>query len=246
MSDHEMQGLIEDIKSNGLRDPIITHQGMILDGRNRHAACLKAGVTPRFEEYDGEDALKFVISHNLHRRHLNEAQRGMVAAKMANLQHGGDRKSDEIKSAKAPLITQSQASEMLNIGVDSIKRAKTVMKNGIEELQEMVSSGDIGAVPAAIVAKLPEDQQRKAVAGGIAGVKAAAKQAKDNAPQLVTQSPPQSNVNAKNITIKECNGMAIFASAKIVMERLNPTDQEFKQSLESMIAYCQNRITNQK
>jgi len=45
----------------------------------------------------------------------------MVAAKMANLQHGGDRKSDEIKSAKAPLITQAQASEMLNIAATTAK-----------------------------------------------------------------------------------------------------------------------------
>ena len=57
------------------------------------------------------------------RRHLNESQRGMVGARLANLQQGGDRKSDKIKSAIAPLkspppVTQKQAAEMLNVGVD--------------------------------------------------------------------------------------------------------------------------------
>jgi hypothetical protein len=34
---------------------------------------------------------------NLHRRHLTTSQRASVAAKMAALKHGGDRKPDEIK-----------------------------------------------------------------------------------------------------------------------------------------------------
>jgi hypothetical protein len=84
-------------------------------------------ITPRFEEYTGDDPLGFVVSYNLHRRHMNESQRGMVGAKLANLQHGGDRKSEEIKSAIAPLVTQKQSAEMLNIGLDSIKRSKQAL-----------------------------------------------------------------------------------------------------------------------
>ena len=50
---------------------------------------------------------------------MNESQRGMVGAKLANLQHGGQ--GGKLNSAIAPLnpVTQKQAAEMLNIGVDS-------------------------------------------------------------------------------------------------------------------------------
>jgi hypothetical protein len=61
---------------------------MILDGRNRYRACEAAGVEPRFIPGDGrlkgnriEDPTAFVISTNIHRRHLTGAQkRDLIAA----------------------------------------------------------------------------------------------------------------------------------------------------------------------
>ena len=46
----EFDELVEDIRQNGLRTPILLHaDGRILDGRNRLRACLRAGVEPRFK-----------------------------------------------------------------------------------------------------------------------------------------------------------------------------------------------------
>ncbi|MBI3694904.1 MAG: ParB N-terminal domain-containing protein, partial [Acidobacteria bacterium] len=46
----EFDELVEDIRQNGLRTPLLLHaDGRILDGRNRLRACLVAGVEPRFE-----------------------------------------------------------------------------------------------------------------------------------------------------------------------------------------------------
>ena len=44
----EFDSLVADIKANGLREPIVLHGGMILDGRNRAAACVAAGVEPQY------------------------------------------------------------------------------------------------------------------------------------------------------------------------------------------------------
>jgi hypothetical protein len=69
------------IRAHGLREPITTYEGKILDGRNRDHACLSAGVTPIYEPLpDGCSPLDFVISMNLKRRHLNPSQRAMIAA----------------------------------------------------------------------------------------------------------------------------------------------------------------------
>jgi hypothetical protein len=74
--------LVEDIAEHGLREPILMYQGVMLDGRNRLRACEIAGVEPRFVEWDGIGSpLAFVLSRNLHRRHLNEGQRAIIAAR---------------------------------------------------------------------------------------------------------------------------------------------------------------------
>ena len=70
----ELQNLTDDIRAHGLLDPIVLFERRILDGRNRAAACESAGVAARYVEFQGtrEEALIFVVSHNLKRRHLTK------------------------------------------------------------------------------------------------------------------------------------------------------------------------------
>src|SRR5262245_28470126 len=77
--------LRDDIRSYGLLEEIVLYEGKVLDGRQRQQACLGANVPPRYTEFEGtrEEALRFVVSKNLHRRHLGESERAMVAAKIA-------------------------------------------------------------------------------------------------------------------------------------------------------------------
>ena len=54
LAEPELAALASDIKANGLRVPILTYEGKILDGRNRFKACEEAGVEPRFEPFTGD------------------------------------------------------------------------------------------------------------------------------------------------------------------------------------------------
>lgn len=80
MEGEEFADLVQDVKKNGLREPILlTHDGRTLvDGRNRYRACEAAGVDPVFERlgshYTEPMILDLIASKNLARRQLNAGQ----------------------------------------------------------------------------------------------------------------------------------------------------------------------------
>lgn len=94
LTEDELRELAADIQDHGLQVPLVrTVTGELLDGRNRWLACQMAGVEPAWETYEG-DPWRYVVSMNLHRRHLSDKQRAMIAAKMANLAMGSNQWSE--------------------------------------------------------------------------------------------------------------------------------------------------------
>ena len=79
MNEDDFNRLMEDVRENGLQEPIWLYEGKILDGRNRYKSCQKLGIVPELRSYQGSEPLKFVMSLNLARRHLNSSQCAFVA-----------------------------------------------------------------------------------------------------------------------------------------------------------------------
>jgi phage N-6-adenine-methyltransferase len=157
MSGDEFVSLKEDIKANGLIEPIWTLDGLLLDGRNRFKACQEVGVQPIFREYQGENPTAFVISLNLKRRHLNESQRAMVAAKLANMRQG--ERTDIEPSANLQKVSQGEAADLLNVGTRSVASAKKVEEKGSPELVAAVEEGKISVSTAADLTETPVETQ---------------------------------------------------------------------------------------
>lgn len=143
MSGADFDALVADIRENGQREPIILHDGLILDGRNRARACEAIGILPRTVAWDGPgtpDA--FVISMNLHRRHLSESQRGLIAARLANVKNGEVGRGHE-KSGRQ--ICLPEAAKLLNVSVGTVQHAKKVLSEGTSEEIAAVERGDAAA-----------------------------------------------------------------------------------------------------
>ena len=122
--------LVEDIGQHGLREPVVMYQGLVLDGRNRLRACEISGVEPRFVEWDGVGSpLAFVLSRNLHRRHLNEGQRAIIAARAKGVfedEAAARKRASQFGAAPHSLAPQSPTAEG---AADEKGRENTVTAN---------------------------------------------------------------------------------------------------------------------
>jgi ParB-like chromosome segregation protein Spo0J len=151
MDDEAFAALKADIATNGLRESIVLWKNKLVDGRNRLKACEELGIQPGESELDeDQDPIAYVVSANLHRRHLTTSQRAEIAAKLATKGRGGDRKSEKIKGSNGPLKIDD-AAKLLNVSPKSVKRAKakeqqkhkpkSVVQNSAEQKQDARSSG---------------------------------------------------------------------------------------------------------
>jgi N6-adenosine-specific RNA methylase IME4 len=136
----EFDKLVDDIKANGLLNPIVLYQGKILDGRNRFNACLEAGIQPLFVQYDGDSPREYVISLNLTRRHLTESQRALVGAKLADMKSGTRTDTPKTNSSE---VSIQDASKLLNVGTSITKQAKVVLREAPQEDIEAIERGEL-------------------------------------------------------------------------------------------------------
>lgn len=163
---NEFDSLVADIKANGLREPITLYEGQVLDGGNRYAACLEAGVEPHFVGFTGGDIAAFVLSANMHRRHLSQGQNAAIIAQVTNWaeanQRGGRRATDAIPTI--PLATVAERAQASGTSERTQRKADKIAKVAPELVAE-VAQGNISIAQAEAKineGKPPTDRQIEA------------------------------------------------------------------------------------
>jgi ParB-like chromosome segregation protein Spo0J len=142
MSEAEYQGLKADIDEHGQREDIVVWCNKLIDGRNRLRACEELGRNPSIAELDEHhDPVAYVISHNLHRRHLTTSQRAIVAAKMANLKNGQAGNGRKVDPQNCGSTSTEDAAKLLNVSERSIESAKQVIKSADAKVIAAVEQG---------------------------------------------------------------------------------------------------------
>jgi hypothetical protein len=177
MSDDEFAGLKADIEANGVRECVVFWNEQLVDGRNRMAAMIDLGLD--WNDYASEldpdtDPVTFVISHNLHRRHLDPSQRAVVANKVRGVfdeqakgrmsKGGGDKKSADARSGVEiipPPVegkkSRDAAGELMGVSGRLVDQAKKVLESGNEELISKVEAGEVSVSAAAKQLKQDQD-----------------------------------------------------------------------------------------
>lgn len=166
LNEENFRALIDDIDANGVREKIVIYEGMILDGWHRYSACMELNVKniPALE-YEGDDPVGFVLSKNLHRRHLDASQRAFAIAQLSEWQEKSGRPShnlERIKSGKITGLSADKAAELAGVSEKTMRQARAATK-AAPEVQEAVTKGEIAVSEAAKLSKLEPEQQREAV-----------------------------------------------------------------------------------
>ena len=171
MNGRDYQELKADIADNGQREPIVVHDGQIIDGRHRYRACIELGIEPKCKEWDQQGSLlTFALSMNLHRRHLSASQRSMLAAEIKPLFEKEARERQGKRTDLGASLRPSErgkasghAAKIVNVSSRSVESANKVKRDGVPELTEAVKTGKISVSSAARIADLPPDDQRTIV-----------------------------------------------------------------------------------
>jgi hypothetical protein len=160
--------LKRDIAENGQQVPIALWKGKILDGRNRLKACLELGIRPRYTELatlPRESPLMYVLSTNLHRRHLRPSQLAMVGARARayfDVEASARRAKhyDVGRSAQPRGDARDLAGGAVGVSGKSIDFATRVLSKGVSELVRACDSGLMPVSTGAKLAELPAGEQR--------------------------------------------------------------------------------------
>jgi ParB-like chromosome segregation protein Spo0J len=150
----EFDDLRADINQFGQMFPVITCNGVIIDGRARWRACTMLDRKPKIEERDLSEMqiLDFVISANVHRRHLTKSQIAVIVglpymrekAKLVAAEKAEKNRIEKLNRGKVssprPLTyrgsheskTAKQTADVLGVNASILERAKTVEKKAPE------------------------------------------------------------------------------------------------------------------
>ena len=136
LSYDEYERLEKSIIAEGVRDPIITWNGTIIDGHNRYGICKKHGIgfktTER--EFESRDAAKiWIIENQFGRRNLSKYDRSVLALQLEPLyaaeakRRSGERtdlrqKSDEGSYGR----TDEQLAQLAGTSRDTIRKVKVI------------------------------------------------------------------------------------------------------------------------
>lgn len=164
LTDPERKELEKQILRDGVLNPIIVWNRIIVDGHNRYMICKMNGITNfpvkemKFENRD--DAIEWILRHQLGRRNLTDFQRTRIAlryeemiakkAKERQRDAGGDRKSDEYKkNASVPRnitdthTTRDEIAKIAGTSGSTVMRTKYILENGTEEQIARAEKGGV-------------------------------------------------------------------------------------------------------
>jgi hypothetical protein len=245
-------GLVEDIKKFGQLEDGVLFKGKILDGRNRYRACKILKIPFRAKEYSGKmDPLDYIISQNLHRRHLNIAQRSEIGLLLLEEEEKlAKERTIEIKKEQAKIKIQKgkqgtqkidSESKFLDVQskIDKIKKEKGE-GSSVVKVAPRVKISSVTLTKAKKIKKVAEKdpeikkEWNKALKGEI-GVDKVYQEVRKK--EIIEKLPEElkEEVKKKELTVKEAKDVAeSFKEPEMRKEAIKTIKKEKKEHERTM------------
>ena len=219
MDEAAFAALVADIAAHGQREPILILDGRVIDGRHRQRACQQLGIEPLVRQVSADDGDPFglVVSLNLHRRHLSEGQRAIIAARLATLPHGRPDANAQICA-----FTQDEAAQHLKVSRRTVQHARAVLDHGIDELQAAVKGGEISVSAAAELSRLPADTQRAALTKTPEEIRAIAREVKARIKEAGVCGPSAVKIFEQLAADQNLSGIEQCAVVEVIKDEDSP------------------------
>ena len=153
LTSEEFKQLERNILEEGIRDPLVTWNGILVDGHNRYRIAQEHDmnyVTVEKEFTDMNAVKEWMINNQFGRRNLNNYQRSVLALQLedvfkAKAKENQIRKPDFVpqKSAEQKVETRQEIAKVANVSHDTISKVKKIEATASPEIKAKVSTGQI-------------------------------------------------------------------------------------------------------
>lgn len=154
LTSEEFAQLEANVCQEGIREPIITWQGTIVDGHNRYELAQMYDLPFKVKEMQFstmEDCKEWMIRNQFGRRNLSNYQRSVLALELesvfrAKAKENQIRKPESVllKSAEQkPIDTRQELAKIANVGHDTIAKVKVIEAKAPEEVKAKLSTGEV-------------------------------------------------------------------------------------------------------
>jgi len=185
LTDDERALLEKSILREGLREPILTWNGVIIDGHNRYEICKKHNIPIKMKELQfssRDEAILWILNNQLGRRNLTPYQKARLALAKGKILEKEAKKRQAIGHFNAPQYKDKrpvvQNSEQLEkgrvlmkleeefgISHDTLQKVKKIEEKAPDEVKRKLENGEISIHRAyKIVKKIEQEEEREKLA----------------------------------------------------------------------------------
>lgn len=173
----ERAELTNSIASKGLLHAVTLFENRVLDGWHRYTSCIAAGVKPKMVQFEGteQEALDYVVTENIERRHLRPVQRVKIGKEKLKIEtglakerriatQGRPKKTDRPRAASYEKSTAAaRVAKQVGVSARTMERSIAIDKRVIPAVKKAVDSGRMSLREGERVAKLKPSKQASIV-----------------------------------------------------------------------------------